>query len=70
MIAVGVAVVVGLLGLGIRYGLLSVGSILAGVVAGLVLAHTPVGEPISTGVQTAATAVGDMLKAELAQVIK
>jgi hypothetical protein len=63
MIAIGVFVVLAGLFLAWRWSLLSPGSALVGLLAGLVLASTSVGAPIAVAVRVSATAVGQSLRA-------
>jgi len=53
-----------------RWGHLSLGSVLVGVLVGLVLAGTAVGSPIATAVHTTATEVGQSVKAGINEAIK
>jgi hypothetical protein len=63
MFSLSVLVILGLLWLGIRRQYLGAGSVVAGVLAGLVLASTPMGAPMATAVATSANAIGTSIKA-------
>lgn len=70
MLTVGTLVVLVLLWLGFRSGNLGGGSVLVGLLAGLVFASTPMGAPIAKAVRTAATSIGQSFEAGLDSAVK
>jgi hypothetical protein len=53
-----------------RWGVLSVGSCVTGVLVGLVLAGTSVGSPMADGVHATADSIGKSIKAGVSEAIK
>lgn len=70
MVPLSIAVLAGLVWLGIRRGLLAPGSLALGALVGLALAGTSMGAPIGEGVRAAASAVGTSVQAGFSAVIK
>jgi hypothetical protein len=67
---IGTLVVVALLWFGLSRNHLGFGSVLVGLLAGLVFASTPMGAPIATAVKTSATSIGQSIQAGLNQAVK
>jgi hypothetical protein len=70
MMTLTTAVILGALYLSYRWGHLAAGSCIAGVLAGLVFANSPIGAPIATAVRTSADSVGTSIRAGINEAIK
>jgi len=70
MMTLTTAVILGVLFLSWRWGYLSMGSCIAGVLVGLVFAGSAMGKPIGDAVEESAGAFGTSIKAGIAEVIK
>lgn len=70
MMTLTTAVILIVLFLAWRWGYLSVGSFITGLLAGLVFAGSSIGSPIGQAVEASAKAIGQSVKAGVSEVIK
>jgi hypothetical protein len=70
MMTLTTAVILGALYLAWRWGFLSLGSCVAGILVGLVFAGSSIGAPIGTAVKTSANSLGQSISAGIGEVIK
>lgn len=70
MIALSALVLIVLVWLGVRWGYLALGSLIIGLLLGLVFADSAMGRPIGEAVEVSAAALGQSIKAGFAAVVR